>query len=72
MPQAEPTTSTNNITTTNGGGGGGGGNETTVLFNTSKKEINHPNSGFKKLHRKLRNNFKISMYVNSKKIVIIN
>jgi hypothetical protein len=26
----------------------------TIVFNVSKKEVNHPNSGFKKLHRKLR------------------
>ena len=32
----------------------------TILFNATKKETHHPNSGFKKLFRRLKSNFKIS------------
>ena len=31
-----------------------------ILFNATKKETHHPNSGFKKLFRRLKSNFKIS------------
>lgn len=31
-----------------------------ILFNANKKETHHPSSGFKKLFRKLRNNYKVS------------
>mmetsp|Transcript_10229 Transcript_10229/g.16783 ORF Transcript_10229/g.16783 Transcript_10229/m.16783 type:complete len:550 (-) Transcript_10229:120-1769(-) len=32
----------------------------TILFNASKKETHHPNSGYKKLFRRLRSNYKVS------------
>lgn len=35
--------------------------DVTILFNHSKREVNSPASGFKKLHRKLRNTFKINI-----------
>lgn len=35
-------------------------NKKVILFNTSKKETHHPNSGFKKLFRRLRSNYKVS------------
>ncbi|KAJ1422136.1 hypothetical protein B484DRAFT_452508 [Ochromonadaceae sp. CCMP2298] len=31
-----------------------------IVFNASKKETHHPNSGFKKLFRRLRSNYKVS------------
>jgi hypothetical protein len=35
----------------------------TVLFNISKKEALTPNNGLKSLQRRLRNGFKIGLYV---------
>lgn len=48
MPQPEPANS---------------GEEVSILFSSAKREVNTPNAGFKKLHRKLRNTYKINLYV---------
>lgn len=37
-----------------------GGDKKTIVFNLTKKETHHPNSGFKKLFRRLRAHYKIS------------
>jgi hypothetical protein len=33
----------------------------TVVFDVSKKEVHNPNTGFRKLHRKLRGPYKLLM-----------
>ena len=33
----------------------------TILFNLSKHETHHPSSGFKRLYRRLRSNYKVSL-----------
>ena len=42
-------------------GRAGGGGKKTVLFDISKKELMHPNSGFKKMFRRLRSSYRVSL-----------
>lgn len=41
----------------------GAGGAPVLLFDVSKRETHHPNSGFKKLFRRVRANFKCDVYV---------
>lgn len=42
----------------------GGSGESTVLFNVGRREMYHPNAGFKLFHRKLRAGHRVEMCVS--------